>query len=64
VYTEGNLFYQEALKVKVTDTTGAGDVYLATFLVQYLQTQDIAFSMKQATKNASEVIQYVGAIKS
>ena len=62
VYHKGNLTYQQAHKVKVVDTTGAGDSYLATFLVTYFQTKDIYSSMEKATKVASKVIQSIGAI--
>ena len=63
VYFEGSLFYQDAKKVAVVDTTGAGDMYLSVFLVQYLQTQDIRFSMEKATEKASNVIQHLGAVE-
>lgn len=47
--------------VKVVDTTGAGDAFLAAFLVSYLQARDIQKSLEEGTKLASKVIQKIGA---
>ncbi len=61
-YADGSLYYQKALDVKVVDTTGAGDAYLSTFLLNYITTQDVSFSMLKATESASTVIQKIGAV--
>lgn len=47
--------------VRAVDTTGAGDSFLAAFLVSYLKTNDIQKSLEKGTELASKVIQKVGA---
>ncbi|ABU81225.1 carbohydrate kinase family protein [Ignicoccus hospitalis] len=50
VYTRGGrAYYVESLKVEVVDTTGAGDVYAAAFLVTYLTEGDIIKAAKAAS---------------
>lgn len=61
-YSEGSLLYQKALDVKALDTTGAGDAYLSTFLIEFIKTHNAAYSMDKATEVASKVIQRIGAI--
>jgi len=63
VISEGKKFIQQATKVDVVDTTGAGDSYLSTFLVEYLREKNIQHAMKRATHKASQVIQYYGAVQ-
>ena len=46
---------------KLVDTTGAGDLFAAGFLAEYLKTQDLELSGKQGVKMASIVIQQFGA---
>ena len=46
---------------KLVDTTGAGDLFAAGFLAQYLKTQDLELSGKQGVKMASIIIQQFGA---
>lgn len=46
--------------VRVVDTTGAGDSFLAAFLVSYLATKDVQKSLKKGTELASHVIQNIG----
>lgn len=48
-------------KIKVVDTTGAGDLYASGFLYGYTQGFDLAECGRLATVAASEVIQHVGA---
>lgn len=57
-----NFFYQKAKTVEVVDTTGAGDAYLAAFLVEYHKTKYIISSMEKATKVASQVIIHIGSV--
>lgn len=47
--------------VPVLDTTGAGDSFLAAFLVEYLKSHDVQKSLVAGTQLASQVIQNVGA---
>ena len=46
---------------KLVDTTGAGDLFAAGFLAEYLKTQDLESSGKQGVKMASIIIQQFGA---
>jgi sugar/nucleoside kinase (ribokinase family) len=46
---------------KLVDTTGAGDLFAAGFLAEYLKTQDLELSGKQGVKMASIIIQQFGA---
>ena len=46
---------------KLVDTTGAGDLFAAGFLAEYLKTQDLELSGKQGVKMASITIQQFGA---
>lgn len=61
VYAGKEFYVQPAKSVKAVDTTGAGDSFLAGFLVQYFKTKDIQKSLTAGTLLASEVIQKVGA---
>ena len=46
---------------KLVDTTGAGDLFAAGFLAEYLKTQNLELSGKQGVKMASIIIQQFGA---
>ena len=46
---------------KLVDTTGAGDLFAAGFLAEYIKTQDLESSGKQGVKMASIIIQQFGA---
>ena len=46
---------------KLVDTTGAGDLFAAGFLTEYIKTQDLEASGKQGVKMASIIIQQFGA---
>ena len=46
---------------KLVDTTGAGDLFAAGFLTEYIKTQDIEAAGKQGIKMASIIIQQFGA---
>ena len=46
---------------KLVDTTGAGDLFAAGFLAEYLKSQDLELSGKQGVKMASIIIQQFGA---
>ena len=48
-------------KVKVVETTGAGDAFASSFLSGLLKKNDIKFALKLAIINAESVIQYHGA---
>ncbi|MBI5392232.1 carbohydrate kinase family protein [Candidatus Woesearchaeota archaeon] len=59
---DGNLRYSiKPRKIKVVETTGAGDAFTASFLAGFIKTNDIEFSLKLAQINAESVVQYYGA---
>ena len=50
-----------AHKIKVKETTGAGDAFAASFLGTFIKTNDIEKSLKFAVINSQSVIQEYGA---
>lgn len=56
VFTKNEIFKEPAIRVQTTNTTGAGDVYQAFFLVTYVKTKNIQKSMRVATRAAAEAI--------
>lgn len=48
-------------KIKIIETTGAGDAFACTFLSGMIKKNDIEFSLKLANANAESVIQHHGA---
>ena len=54
-------YVQSAQEVTVRDTTGAGDSFLAGFLITFLKTRNIQQSLQQGTDLASRAIQKLGA---
>ena len=48
-------------KVKVVETTGAGDAFASSFLSGMIKKNNIEFAMKLGMTNAESVIQYHGA---
>lgn len=48
-------------KIKVVETTGAGDAFASSFLSGMLKKNDIEFALKLANTNAESVIQHHGA---
>lgn len=60
-FLNGKLYKQPAIKINVKDTNGAGDAYIAHFLISYLRNRDISRAMFEASKAASEKISKLGA---
>lgn len=60
-FLNGKLHEQPAIKTAVKDTNGAGDAYIAHFLISYLKKRDIFQAMFEASKAASEKISKLGA---
>jgi len=48
-------------KVKVVETTGAGDSFAASFLAGLIKGKDIEYALKLGSVNSSSVLQYRGA---
>lgn len=61
ILTKDEEYFEPAIPVSVTDTTGAGDAYIAYFLYSYLSSKNIQKSMKLATKEASKVVTQFGS---
>lgn len=60
-YVEDDVFVQMADEVPVVDTTGAGDAFLAAFLVTFLQSKNIQQALQDGTNLASKVVGRLGA---
>ncbi|MEK7513933.1 MAG: carbohydrate kinase family protein, partial [Patescibacteria group bacterium] len=61
VFNSSKTFFQPAIKTQAADTTGAGDAYLATFIISYLQTKNIQKAMLLSTQAATKTITRLGA---
>lgn len=48
-------------RVKVKETTGAGDAFASSFIAGFIKKEDIKFALRLGMTNAESVIQYVGA---
>jgi len=56
-----NYYYRlKPHKIKVVETTGAGDAFGAGFLVGYIKTGKVEFALKLGLITAEEVIQHIG----
>ncbi|KKS51560.1 MAG: Sugar kinase, ribokinase family [Candidatus Gottesmanbacteria bacterium GW2011_GWA1_42_26] len=60
-FLNGKSYKQRAIKTNVKDSNGAGDAYIAHFLISYLRKRDIPQAMFEASKAASEKISKLGA---
>ena len=49
-------YRQAATSVQTSDTTGAGDAYIAAFVIKYLRSRDIPAAMEQAARAAAQTI--------
>jgi fructoselysine 6-kinase len=56
IITPKKEYFVPAKTVKTTDTTGAGDVYISSFVLNYLKTKNIFRSMRLATRAAAKAI--------
>ena len=55
------LYFKKAQKVKIIETTGAGDAFASGFVGGALKGQDIQTCLKMGTANAESVITHYGA---
>ncbi len=60
-YDGRHMYMIHATKVKVVETTGAGDAFTSTFLADFIKTKSIEKSLKLALVNAESVLKYHGA---
>jgi ribokinase len=59
---DGTHYYQQKPnKIKIIETTGAGDAFASSFICGIIKKNDINFAMKLAQTNAESVIQHHGA---
>ncbi len=59
---DGCCFYnKESIDCNVVDTMGAGDSFIAGFLVSYFQKRDLIKALEAGARNSSITIQYMGA---
>lgn len=71
IFTQGNLgsyvhhkehlYFQESVKVDAVDSMGAGDAYIAAFLVQYYSKHHIEKAMQLAAEKAAQNCLHMGA---
>lgn len=55
-------YFEKAFnKLKIIDTTGAGDCFSATFFYYYIQKESIQNCLKYATINSASIVQFKGA---
>ncbi len=58
---DGNLYHQPSINVEIVDTLGAGDGFIARFLVEYLRKTNTEEALRRAAESASEICLYYGA---
>lgn len=58
---DGTLYFQPAIKAKVLDTLGAGDSFIAKFIVEHLKGSSHETAMSLATKEAYNTCMHYGA---
>ncbi len=61
VYSEKEFFHQPIFKIDAVDTLGAGDAFIAKFLVNWLNGESVPKSMKQASEFAAKNCENQGA---
>ena len=61
-YHEGQVFRTKSVKVKVIDTVGAGDAFLAAFVHHYLHGENIKTCLREGAKLGGFVATQSGAI--
>ena len=61
VFNDSFIYYVKSHKIKVVETTGAGDAFASSFLSGIIRKNDVEFAMKLGMTNAESVIQHHGA---
>ena len=59
-FDKEKIYVHPSQQVKVVDTNGAGDAYIAAFCYFLSVSKSVPFAMEQATKNAVETISHYG----
>ena len=60
-YDGKKVYYLKPSKIKVVETTGAGDAFASSFLSGLIKKNDIKFALQLASANAESVISHHGA---
>lgn len=61
VFYDDSIYYGKPRRIKIVETTGAGDAFASTFLAGLMNKGDISFALKMAMENAESVIRHHGA---
>jgi ribokinase len=61
VYHNNKIYSIKPKKIKVKETTGAGDAFASGFISGLIKLRDIEFCMKMGMNNAEHTIQKIGA---
>lgn len=61
VYSEKEFYHQPIVKIDTIDTLGAGDAFIAKFLVNWLNGESVPKSMQQASEFAAKNCELQGA---
>lgn len=61
VSEEGRLYRQQIVETEVVDTLGAGDSFIAMFLIKYHQNREMEDALQQASLAASKTCGHYGA---
>ncbi|MDP6648198.1 MAG: carbohydrate kinase family protein [Candidatus Woesearchaeota archaeon] len=61
VYDSDYLYFAKPNKIKVVETTGAGDAFASSFLSGIIRKKDIQFAIRLGMTNAESVIKHHGA---
>ncbi len=61
VYDRSLFYYAKPNKVKIIETTGAGDAFASSFLSGIMKKNDVSFAIDLGMTNAESVIQHHGA---
>ncbi len=62
IFASGKIYKQTSSNVISINTNGAGDAYLAAFLICYIETKDIVLAMKKGDTSAQDSIKKIGTI--